>query len=365
MNRGLVLVACSALLSACAAPHEEEKEKKPVVSVKVAAAELQDVQLLVRAPALVHPRQQATIASRLTAVIRELSVRKGDRVTEGAVLAKLDDRDLVAQRADALAALRQAQVTTERRTKLFEEGAIPQRDLLATETELAQTKARLELIETQLKFSQIVSPFAGTVSEQFQYPGDMAKPDSPMFTVMDLEVAVARAQVPESDAGAILAGQACSFAPGDHPESSFAGRVTVVSRAVDPGRRTVEAWCEIANGSGRLLAGTFGELRVVIGLEPKSVVVPLEAVQFEEGTKKGSVVVIDAKQVSHLKLVLTGEALDGKVQIKEGLGAGDQVVVEGGYSLADGTSVRVATKDEKKQKDANEPAAAAKEKGGK
>jgi RND family efflux transporter MFP subunit len=355
MNRGLALLASSVLLAGCGS-HEEEKENKPVVAVKLAVAELADVSLLVRAPALVHPRQQASIASRLTAVIRELPVGKGDRVAKGAVLAMLDDRDLAAQRADAAAALHQAEVTAERRARLFEEGAVPQRDLLASQTEAAQMKARLELIETQLEFSRLVSPFAGTITEQFLYPGDMAKPDSPVFTVMDVSIAVARGQVPESDAGAIRQGQACLFVPTDHAGDAFHGRVSVVTRAVDPGRRTVEAWCEIENASGRLLPGAFGELRVVIGMEPKSVVVPLEAIQFEEGTKKGSVVVPDAQRVAHRKEVLVGEIFDGKAQIKEGLGAGDEVVVEGGYSLADGTSVRV----EEKEKD--EPEAGGKEK---
>jgi RND family efflux transporter MFP subunit len=350
MKRGSALFASSVLLVGCGSAHEAEKEKKPVVAVKVVTAELADVSLLVRAPALVHPRQQAGIASRLTAVIRELTVKKGDRVAAGMVLARLEARDLEAQRADAAATLHQAEVTSERRTKLFEEGAISQRDLLASQTEAAQMKARLDLTETQLKFSQLVSPFAGTITEQFLYPGDMAKPDSPVFTVMDTSVAIARGQVPESDAGAIREGQACRFAPTDHPDQAFSGRVSVVTQTVDPGRRTVETWCEIENASGRLLAGAFGELRVVIGMEPKSVMVPIAAVEFVEGTRRGSVVSVDAQKVAHRKDVVTGEVEGGKVQVKEGLAAGDLVVTEGGYGLAEGTSVKVVPNQEEKAK---------------
>jgi RND family efflux transporter MFP subunit len=266
------------------------------------------------------------------------------------VLARLEARDLEAQRADAAATLHQAQVTSERRTKLFEEGAISQRDLLASQTEAAQMKARLELIETQLKFSRLLSPFTGIITEQFLYPGDMAKPDSPVFTVMDISVAIARGQVPESDAGAIRRGQPCRFTPADQPDQAFRGRVSVVTRAVDPGRRTVETWCEIENGSGPLLPGTFGELRVVTSVEPKSVVVPIAAVEFVEGTRKGSVVVVDAQKVAHRKDVVTGELDGGKVQVKEGLAAGELVVTEGAYGLADGTSVTISESKEDKPK---------------
>src|SRR5207247_5171842 len=105
------------------------------------------------APALIHPRQQPAIASRLPAAVREGLVRKGDRARAGHLRARLEDRDILAQRAEAEAALHQAQALAASRTRLFEEGAIPQRDLLATQTELLQTKARLEGILAQLRFT--------------------------------------------------------------------------------------------------------------------------------------------------------------------------------------------------------------------
>ena len=95
---------------------------------------------------------------------------------------------------------------------------------------------------------RIRSPLAGSVTEQFLYPGDMAKPDSPIFTVMDLSVAVARAQVPEGQTRDVW--RAAKRAPLDAPIRRALPRgrtVTVVNQAVDPARRTVEVWCEIPN----------------------------------------------------------------------------------------------------------------------
>jgi RND family efflux transporter MFP subunit len=350
MNRSAAALLSLALLGACSPAHVEP-EAKPLVTVTVADAEVADVQTSVRAPALVHARQQASIASRITAPIRELLVGKGDRVTAGATLARLDSRDLLAQREEALATTRQAEVLADRRTHLFEEGAIPERDLLASQTELAQARARLELISTQLTFSELRSPFAGRITEQLLYPGDMAQPGAPVFTVADVGVAVARAQVPQGDAAPLRVGQACVFVPGDAPADSFPGRVTVVNPAVDPARRTLEAWCEIQNGDGRLLPGTFGELRILIGLASQSIVVPIGAVQLDEGTHKGTVFVVDAQKVAHRKEVLGGLVFDGKMQILAGLGAGERVVVEGAYALPDGTAVRIADKTEKPAKE--------------
>ena len=242
---------------------QREEAAKPVVAVKVARVEKATVAVVVRAPATVYPREQANIAARITAPIRELRARMGDDVAAGQVLAVLESRDLAGQRqesaaavtdarvtlerlrsgtlpgdverargqvATAEAALGQAQKIYERRKELFKEGAIPGRDLLVSETDFAKAKtdyevakksldllqnqsgerdikisqskleqaeARLATSKAQLDFAEIRSPFAGTVTAQNVYPGDMAKPDAVMFTVMDLSVVVARAQVPE------------------------------------------------------------------------------------------------------------------------------------------------------------------------
>jgi HlyD family secretion protein len=350
MSRRVVALLPAFLIGGCSAAHDE-KEAKPLVTVTVAKAEQVDVPTSVRAPALVHPRQVAAISSRITAPILRLLVGKGDRVGAGATLARLDSRDLVAQREDALAAARQAEVLADRRRRLFEEGAIPEREFLASKTELAQAQARLEVSSAQLAFTELKSPFAGHVTEQFLFAGDMAQPGTPVFTVADVGMAIARSQVPPGDAASIRLGQECTFVPGDAAADSFPGRVTVRNPAVDPARRTVEAWCEIPNGDERLLPGTFGELRILTGLAPKSIAVPVGAVQLDEGTRKGSVFVVDAQSVAHRKDVEGGVVFDGKMQVLSGLEAGALVVVEGAYALPDGTAVRVAPPGEGPAKD--------------
>jgi multidrug efflux pump subunit AcrA (membrane-fusion protein) len=86
--------------------HSEEAPPKPVVAVKVAPVQTQDVQLSITAPATIFPREQASIAARITAPIRSLKVHKGDSVREGEVLATLESRDVVAARGEAAAAKR-------------------------------------------------------------------------------------------------------------------------------------------------------------------------------------------------------------------------------------------------------------------
>lgn len=397
-------IAC---LIGCGKHAEEEEKTPPVVAVKVAQAEEQDVRLTVHAPATVFPREQANVASRITAPIISLGAKKGDRVAAGQVLARLDNRDLMAQRrelaalvsdaeasmektrlgtvpadlerargqvATTQAALNQAEKFFERRKQLFDQGAIPNRDLLVSQTDLAtaranfdvaqrnlallekqsvgrdieiaqsrleQAKGRLAAVDAQIAFSELKSPFAGFITEQFAFPGDMAQPSAPIFTVADLDVAVARSQVPEVEASGIRRGAVCQLHPSDQ-DKIFSGAVSVVNQAVDPARRTVEVWCEIANPKAELRAQVFGSVDIATGHLAKAIAVPVAAVQYDEGARTGFVMTVDSARKAKKKAVETGAPVDGRVAVLKGLSAGETVIVEGAYGLADGTAVTTA-----------------------
>ena len=392
-------IACCLLLAACGHKEEEAAKPKPVVEVKVAQAESRTADLTLRAPATIFPKEQANITPRMTGVIRELKVRKGDSVAAGALLATLESRDLAAQRDEAQAAiadaqanldkvrrgtlpsdierargqvettkaaLNQAQKIYDRRKSLFDQGAIPGRDLLVSETELStaktnaevaaksiellerqsggqdikiaearveQARSRLASMSAQLQYAEIRAPFAGAITEQFQYAGDLGQPANPVFTLVDLSSVSARSQVPEAEAARVKIGQACAF-------EDTAGRVTVINRAVDSQRRTVEAWCEIGRPPLALRAGAFGTVSIQTGGQRDSILVPITALQLEEGTRKGVVMIAGADKKAHKREVEVGEAVGEKRIVLSGLKAGERVIVEGAYELPDGGDIK-------------------------
>ncbi len=424
MKKIILLLLVCLILTSCK-PHEEVPQPKTIAEVKTAQAEIADLALTVQAPATVFPQEQVNIAARITARIVKLNVRKGDIVRAGQILAVLESRDVVAQQSEAKAAiseaeanlqkttggtvptdlerargqveitratLNQAQKNYDRRKGLFEKGAIAQRDLLASETDLTQAKSgyevalkALELLQkqssdkdirsaqsrleqaqarwegsaAQLAFTTLRSPFAGVITEQMMYPGDLAKPDAPIFTVMNLSTAIARMQIPEAALHNVRQGQACSLMLTEQKETAFAGRVTTINQVVDAARRTVEVWCEIANAQRHLKSGDFGAVQITTGTVRQSVVVPVAAVQFAEGSQKGLVMVVDEKHIAHANAVEVGETIAGRVRIVSGLTGGETVIVEGGYHLPDGTEVKTKTETDEKGKQGE------KEKGGK
>ena len=390
----------------CGGHKEEEAPKKPTVAVKTAVAESTKVELVLKAPATIFPREQANITPRMTGAIRELKVRKGDWVKAGDLLAVQENRDLLSQRDEAQAmiadaqanlektrrgtipadverarglvettkaSLNQAQKIYDRRKALFDQGAIPGRDLLVSETELAtaktnaevarkslelleqqsrgqdikiaearveQARSRLATMAAQLQFAELRAPFAGNITEQLQYQGDLGQPSGVIFTLVDMSVVSARAQVPEGEAAQIKAGQACSFKGSEESSTDAGGRVTVINRAVDAQRRTVEVWCEIGHPPQSLRAGSFGSVAFNSGGKEEVIVVPVTALQLEEGTRKGVVMVIDEKNVAHKREVEVGEITGNKRIVLKGLKAGEGVIIEGGYEMPEGTQVK-------------------------
>jgi RND family efflux transporter MFP subunit len=408
-----LLLAGTLALWGCASEHPADTEPEVVVEVRTAQSKLEDVEQTISAPASIFAKSQANVASKLTAPIVQLGARKGDRVTQGQLLASLSSADLDAQVSEAkarvvdaramlekasagtlpsdverargevenaAATLAQTKEIFERRQELVAQGALPERDRLLAKTQyeqaqtahrvattslelltgqsrgqdiriaqsrLAQAEAGLDFVKAQLAFARIESPSAGFVTEQFLYPGDMARPDAPIFTIMDLSVAVARAQFPEENARALRVGQLCRFVSLDEASAPHSGKLTVINQAVDPARRTVEAWCEIPNSASDLRAGLFGNVSVVTGLRKEAVTVPLTAVEFAPDRTSGVVWSLangsaSDQQVVRKNEVTTGVVSRSSVEIIEGLSSGERVVVEGGYGLTEGLAAREA-----------------------
>jgi multidrug efflux pump subunit AcrA (membrane-fusion protein) len=93
----------------------------------------------------------------------------------------------------------------------------------------------------------------------------------------------------------------------------------------------------------RLRAGVFGAIRIKTGHIPGVVVVPVPAVQVQEGTQKGFVLVVDGHNIAHQRNVQIGDAFEGKFPVTKGLHPGELVVTVGAYGTPDGTPVRIAS----------------------
>jgi RND family efflux transporter MFP subunit len=179
----------------------------------------------------------------------------------------------------------------------------------------------------------------------------MAAAGTPLLTVMDTSVVTARAHIPQQSAALLKAGdKATVIAPGF--DTSFNGKVSLVSPALDPASTTVEIWVQLKNPRGKLKPGTTVQLSMVARSVPDALSVPAAALlTAQDGTT--SVMVVrgcpsnSKNYVAQLcgmnTPVKIGVREQDRVQIVEGLDAGQRVVASGAYGLPDNSKITDAS----------------------
>src|SRR5258708_4557469 len=277
------------------------------------------------------------------------------------------------------------------RENLFNQGALPRKDLDQARVALVQAKSQYEQArkhrdslnvlvkeqtlksaggqltsaqgkyfgaQAQLSYSEIRSPINGVVTDRPLYPGEMASTTSPLITIMDVSGIIAKAHIPQADAQLLHKGDAATVqVPGLDPVS---GKVTVVSPALDPNSTTVEVWVEAKNPEQKLRPGTTARISMTAETVHDALVVPVSALLNTTGDS-AQVMVINAEGKAVSRDVKTGIQTVEQAQIISGLKPGEQVVTKGAYGLPDKTKVNVvkptpagegdAGKDKDKDKD--------------
>ncbi len=402
----MLAAAALLLLAAFSGCSKQPAEKQPVVSVQAATVKRAQIQRVIGSEAVLFPLEQAAITPKVAAPVAKFYVNRGSRVHKGQVLAILENRDLTAAARENKGGVEQAEAayasTTaaslpeeiqkanldvqaakesldaeqklyDSRKNLYEQGALPRKELdqsavaltqarnqhqiadrhltalqsvgekqqtKAAQGQLTSAKGKYEGAEAQLAYSEIRSPIEGVVTDRPNYPGEMPPAGTPLLTVMNISKVIARAHIPQQDAALLKAGDDATMdAPGI---GEIPAKVTLVSPAVDPNSTTVEVWVEAANADGRLRPGTTVHVSMVAQTVPDAVVVPAASL-LSASDGATSVMVIGNDGRAHQQMVETGIREGDSVQITKGLNPGQHVVATGAFGLPDNTKVEVAT----------------------
>ncbi len=178
-----------------------------------------------------------------------------------------------------------------------------------------------------------------------------------MVSIVDISQLVARTNVPVKDATAISVGRPARITG---PDGDLAGKVTVVSPAVDPNTTTVEVWVQVPNPGEKLKPGGTVRVSIIAETIQNTIIVPAAALlNSDEGGQK--VMVIDKDSAAHERKIVPGVRQGERVQIVTGLQEGEQVVTSGGLGLED--KAKVAIQKPKSEDDEDDDADAKDDKG--
>ena len=348
---------------------------------------------VLNASGYVTPRRRATIAAKITGRVTGVFFDEGTRVTEGQLLATLDDSDArraldsaKADRDSAQAAiadfevqLKNAEIELRRTQQLVKEGVQTQQALDAAVTTADSLRAKIALAKQQVVGSEarireqqqnvdnctIRAPFAGIVVSKDAQVGEMVSPISAgggftrtgIATIVDLHSNEVEVDVSEAYIAKVSNDQPVNASLDAYPDWVIPGKVRTVIPTADRQKATVKVRISFTEPDHKVLMDPAKEPRILPDMgvkvsflekapkgEPKEkksaavAIVPQKAVHEDNGSKYVFVV---KGEVVERRAVTTGEARGSEIEILGGIAPDVQVVVNSPETLHDGQSVQV------------------------
>ena len=328
-------------------------EPMTVGTENVAIAEQTELQSGPAISGSLQPHWSATVRAEIPGPVIRTFAERGERVGNGALLARIDDRAIRDVFLSARAAVRtaesvaaQAKRDLERTESLVQAGALAQQaqeqqrvSAQNAESVLADAQARLASAEKQMRATEVRAPDAGVISDRAVQAGDVVQPGAAMFTVVDPSRMKLEASVPAQQLSEIRIGAPVEFTVTGYADRVFTGTVDRVSPVADPVTGQVRITVALPNTTGQLVGGLFAEGRVA-SRSHNGIVIPESAVDSRglrpvvRILKGGTVARVE------VELGLRDEAKD-RVEVTAGLAAGDTLLLGAAQGIAPGTPVRV------------------------
>ena len=335
------VAACSGSESAASEAAVSRPEVR-AVPVRVLRPEVQATRDVLRLPADLEPQRRAALAAEVTGTVDSVHAEEGQRVSRGAILARVDTRSLEQAVAEAKALAVQAQARFERAQALLAKRSITQSQMLDAITERDVTQVRLESAELRLSKSRLRAPWSGRVAHRRVEVGDYVNAGQPMFEILDDRTLKAVAPVPAADVRFLEEGAPVTLRLPALGGEAVEGTIIRLAAELDADARTLELEAQVANPEGRLRPGMFAHLEVVRRELEEALLVPLSAV-VDLGSERVVYIVEEQSEGARARRrpVELGPTVGAEVVVTAGLEPGEAVVIEGQEQIAEGSAVDV------------------------
>ena len=333
----IIIIASTGLLTGCGAgTASQPSPAERVAAVRTVTAAPRPLEVTITAVGTVEPENHVVVASQVEGLVTALRVREGDRVAAGEVVAELDDRELVAELAEAQARLVEAESQWRRAETLVAEGLITEAATDSARAAHEVSKARVSALRTRLSFTRIHAPVAGVVTVRHVELGDLVAARTP---VVELAAGrrVLRVPVSELDVVKLSPGDPVRVAVDALPGAELAAHVARIFPAADPQSRLVTVEVVLEEVPAALRPGFLARAEMVVERVPGALMLPEPAIL--RGSEVDSFVYVVEEGVARVREVQVGVRQDGLAHVVSGLRAGERVVVEGGALLRDGSAV--------------------------
>jgi membrane fusion protein (multidrug efflux system) len=340
--------------AAPAAQTPADKQPIELAAIDVTSVQLRSLSRSIPLSGSISPVVQATVKAKVSGQVDSVTVREGQDVAEGDVLARIETANLQAQYDRAMAAVEKARadldlakLNREKNRALLDQRYISQNTFEATESAYAGSAAQLKLAEADARLAKISlddavirAPFAGTIARRLVQPGEKVSPDSSVVSLVDLRQMLLEAAVPASEIPAVRTGQTARFKVGGFGARNFEGKVQRINPVTAEGSRAITIYVAVPNQDRALKGGMFAQGELTIEASEPVLSVPRAAVHEEAGVP--FVYILADGKVKRVQ-VRIGAQVEGApyVQVLDGLKQGERVITADIGDRKSGTEAKV------------------------
>jgi len=363
----VILIGILALSSLMQQPANEGEmdelgtDRIPVITTEAFRGDITET---TRRVAVVEGRDSVLVIPSMGGRVEAVTVRVGDRVATGQLLVQLEQRDLLAQLAQAEAGLASAQAgmgsavarlddartTLERMERLYAEGAVPRQsveqarlqyqlaNLETLDAQISQAQAGVNIIQNQLQNTIVSAPMSGVVTTVNVSVGEMASPSAPLIEIVNIDEIEIPVGVIEQHINNLRVGDSVEVTISAVREEPFIGTIRNIPPAADAVTRTFPVRIALTNENHLIRPGMFAEVALTTRVSRDVMVVPMVAV-VEQGIRQTIFVVEDGEAISRqIQLGIN----DGQyVEVISGIQEGDEIIIRGQNIVGHGDPVSV------------------------
>ena len=329
------LIAASALLLASCSSKDDKSadtEKEKVETVSVMKLQKHDIMRVLTFSGVLQPYQKVAVAPALQGRITNLYVEVGDRVSQGQMLAKMDETQYLSTKLNY-----ENTKTDFNRIKILNDS-----NNIAKQT-FDQAKSGLEVLETSLKNLEqntyLRAPFAGVVSARNYEPGELFSGQA-IYEIVQINTLKALVEVPETYFPHVKQGMKLNIATDTYKGETFPATIEVVYPTIDEKSHTFSIKLKIPNAAQKLRPGMYVSTTLEMG-EEKTLTAPYNAVQKLQGSDERYVFLAENGKAKRV-VVKFGQRFDDNVEIvADEITEGKDLIIQGVAKLHDGTPITI------------------------
>jgi len=314
-------------------PSRAKPVKVSVITIK--PTPVKDVLVL---PGETEAWQDVRLASEIDGIVEWIDPKEGQAVREGQLIATIEVSALKAALDHAEASFNLADKLYQRRKLLSERKVIAREELDRSLNERTLALSNLRRAKVEYERGFLHSPINGLVNYLHVDVGEFVDRGEPVADLLNVDKIKINVNVPELDVRYLRVGQQAMVTVDAFPGRRLTGTIDFVPYKADPATKTFQVRVLIDNPRRKIRPGMIARVAFLRRIIPDALVIPLFALVDKGGER---IVFVEKDGIAYARTVSIGVIEGDRIQITQGLEAGDQVIVSGQTEVEEGMQVQV------------------------